>query len=876
MYGDPSLGVRTGTAPGTGISISSVNTNNWLPNGDDCADDGVGYMSGSNYFFPSKVMANMWLNQGTQAQFNAAVPQLEISGLNKDSVYYVRMTTSTLYDTYGDPTQYTVAGLTVSSPQYLNIHNNSSTGITFQHVAPDVNGKIRIYVNTTSTTSYAGISGVQIISGSATIAAPVVHITSPDNNDVLAEETNIVINATATETGGTITKVEFYADTVKIGEDDTAPYSITWNNPNEGHYTITAKATDNTGTTGVATINVSIESLTSFWSMTGNIGMNADSNFVGNVDSVRLAFRTKNIERMSISPLGNVGIGTISPSAQLHTTGTVRLAGLKNDSTNSQPRMLVADTSGNLYYRNVGSGGVSSVGDGLGQTSSGISIGDSIPGPGPHSFNSNRYQYLNGHFYSIGGSVNNPVSKPVFRTYDNGDVTIGTTMDSAANNGNSNGLRYYAGIGLLQVGASDRLGFNPNIHTSVLVNGDDSNHIHGSLYNAFVAGDANTIAANSGMYDGILSGENNYVGDPVGLDQCVVVGYGNNIIGGLADGLVVGAGNTVSKPSSTVISVTGFQNNTADTARGSIISGSNNWYGGLWQFVAGNYLVNRTPGGTTLGNGSVDFTTLPYTGLQGVQAPGIANYPIFSIGNSTSNTAAIRSNALTMLFNGRTQINTTGSTTALSQSAVTPKAALDVVSTNTGVLLPRLTNAQRNAIVSGDLQNGLLLYNTDSSVFQYYNGSAWNSVGSGGPGKWQFTSGTQFDTVNNVGIGTNNTQGYKLAVNGAAIFTQIKVKTAANWPDYVFEKNYHLMPLSQLDKYVTANKHLPGVPSAGEVGKEGQDVGAGQAALLKKVEELTLYVIQMNKQMEQLNKKVEALKKLNKKLKKNQKSCNQK
>lgn len=353
VYGDPSLGVRTGTAPGTGISISSVNANYWLPNGDDCADDGVGYMSGSNYFFPQKVMANMWLNQGTGAQFSVAVPQLEISGLNPDSVYYVRMTTSTLYDTYGDPTQYTVAGLSVSAPQYLNIHNNSSTGITFQQVAPDANGKIRVYVNTTPTTNYGGISGVQIISGSATIAAPVVHITSPDNNDILAEETNIVINATATETGGTITKVEFYADTVKIGEDDTAPYSITWNNPNEGHYTITAKATDNTGTTGVSTINISVESLTSFWSMTGNIGMNPDSNFVGNVDSVRLAFRTKNIERMSISPSGNVGIGTTSPTTQLHTTGTVRFAGLTSDST--QNRVVVSDTSGKLYYRNVSS-----------------------------------------------------------------------------------------------------------------------------------------------------------------------------------------------------------------------------------------------------------------------------------------------------------------------------------------------------------------------------------------------------------------------------------------------------------------------------------------------------------------------------------------
>jgi uncharacterized coiled-coil protein SlyX len=350
--GDPSLAVRTATDPATGITISSINTNNWMPNGDVCAEDGIGAY-GTSFFFPQAIMACMWLNQGTQAAFNSAVPQLEISGLHTDSVYFIRMTASNLYDDGSDPTSYSVSGLTVQPAQFLNVHDNTANGITFQRVAPDANGKIKVYVNTTATSYYAGISGIQIISGSASIAMPTVHITSPADNDVLAEETNIVINATATETGGTISKVEFFADTVKIGEDATAPYSINWNNPNEGHYLITAKATDGAGTTNSASINIGVESLTSFWSMTGNIGMNADSNFVGNVDSVRLAFRTKNIERMGISPIGNVGIGTINPTAQLHTTGTVRFAGLTGDST--QNRVLVTDTSGKVFYRNVSS-----------------------------------------------------------------------------------------------------------------------------------------------------------------------------------------------------------------------------------------------------------------------------------------------------------------------------------------------------------------------------------------------------------------------------------------------------------------------------------------------------------------------------------------
>lgn len=875
VSGDPSVAVLTATDPVSHISISSVSTNNWFPNGDACYADGAGSY-GTSFFFPQSVMGFMWLNQGSQAQYNAAVPQFEISGLNKDSVYYVRMTGSYLYGSDGDPTLYTVAGLTVQSTQSLNIGGNTASGITFQQVKPDANGKIRVYVNTNSSSVFAGISGIQIISGSATVNMPTVHITSPANNDVLAEETSIVINATATESGGSITKVEFFADTTKIGEDATAPYSISWPNPDAGHYLITAKATDATGTTNTATINISVESLTSFWSMTGNIGMNADSNFVGNVDSVRLAFRTRNIERMSIAPLGNVGIGTINPTAQLHTTGTVRLAGLKNDSTNTQPRMLVSDTSGNLYYRSL-SGGTLSAADGLGQTSSGIALGDSIPGPGPHSFTTNRYQYLNGHMYSIGGSVNDPVNHPAFRVYNNGDLAAGTTMDTSVNTTDQLGLRYYAKQGYLEIGASDRIDTtqNPIVYgiwpsSGIIINSDESNVIKGKLMNTVFTGDLNYIQTGSWMENNFITGEKMYF-------DSTAVGMIRNFIGGFhhyfaaeADASVIDGFNTsITKPVQSML-IGGYFHQTLDTAQGSIIGGSGVHFGGLGQLGVGRFLVNRTPCGSVLGNANVDFTTLPFTGKRATTVPNIGSYPLFSLGNSSDNGpggwATVNSNALTVLYNGRTQINTTGFTNNLTQTDVTPKAALEVVSTNTGVLLPRLTNAQRNAIVAGDLQNGLLLYNTDSSVFQYYNGSAWSSVGSGASttGRWMLSGGTQFDTVNSIGIGTSNTQGYKLAVNGTAIFTKIKVKTAENWPDYVFGHDYRLMPLRELDQYISVNRHLPGLPSAGEVGTEGQDVGANQAALLKKVEELTLYVID-------LNKKVEALSRENQRLKKNQK-----
>ncbi|THU31128.1 hypothetical protein FAM09_29025 [Niastella caeni] len=110
-----------------------------------------------------------------------------------------------------------------------------------------------------------------------------------------------------------------------------------------------------------------------------------------------------------------------------------------------------------------------------------------------------------------------------------------------------------------------------------------------------------------------------------------------------------------------------------------------------------------------------------------------------------------------------------------------------------------------------------------------------------------------------VGIGTSDPKTYKLAVNGSAIFTLVKVKAAATpWPDYVFHSTYSLRPLSELEQYIKKNHHLPEVPSATEVEKNGLDLGDNQAVLLKKIEELTLYAIEQDKRLEEQNKKQEA------------------
>ena len=307
VYGDPHLGVRTATA--SGISITTVSTANWSPSsGDGCAAAGIGAYP--TYYMPG--MGNCYLQyNGTAynlALYNALMPQFELTGLNPDSSYILRMSASDVV--YGGSTTYTVAGASVAGSQTLTTWHNQSQGITFQNVYPDGTGMIKVYVNGSSTSDYCFISGIEVFSGSANVGTPVVALTTPANGTIFSEGGNINIAATATETGNTIASVQFYADSTLIGQATTAPYTMTWTDPAPGSYRISAVATDNVGTINTAQANIAVESLNYFWSTTGNIATSGDTFFVGTVDTNRLAFRTNNVERMTILKDGTVGIGT--------------------------------------------------------------------------------------------------------------------------------------------------------------------------------------------------------------------------------------------------------------------------------------------------------------------------------------------------------------------------------------------------------------------------------------------------------------------------------------------------------------------------------------------------------------------------------------
>lgn len=114
-----------------------------------------------------------------------------------------------------------------------------------------------------------------------------------------------------------------------------------------------------------------------------------------------------------------------------------------------------------------------------------------------------------------------------------------------------------------------------------------------------------------------------------------------------------------------------------------------------------------------------------------------------------------------------------------------------------------------------------------------------------------------------VGIGTEILGDEILGVKGKIRAAEIKVESE-NWPDYVFAEDYSLTSLPELEKYILKNRHLPEVPEAAKVHLEGIELGKLNSLLIKKIEELTLHLIQKDKEimdLKSLNQKVQELEK---------------
>lgn len=161
-----------------------------------------------------------------------------------------------------------------------------------------------------------------------------------------------------------------------------------------------------------------------------------------------------------------------------------------------------------------------------------------------------------------------------------------------------------------------------------------------------------------------------------------------------------------------------------------------------------------------------------------------------------------------------------------------------------------------NFYTANEAAFGGAIFPTDTSLVIWSNSSvnnylvfqpSWGNTGIGTytPNAKLHLNGVQL-------IGSNSAfpaTGYQLSVDGKIIAEEVKVQLSTSWPDYVFGEGYKLMPIDELEKSIQQNKHLPNIPSAADVTAEkGIVLGEMNRKLLEKIEELTLYIIQLKKE----------------------------
>ena len=242
-----------------------------------------------------------------------------------------------------------------------------------------------------------------------------------------------------------------------------------------------------------------------------------------------------------------------------------------------------------------------------------------------------------------------------------------------------------------------------------------------------------------------------------------------------------------------------------------------------------------TPGATVDVNGSLKSNSLT------IGTTVASNYPARIVGSSTAQ-------GFPLLYLSESTPATTGVTYCLSAvhsgGAASGRTAYGISATSTGNFPSGGKNIGGAFNASGNTTNYSIQIGGPSAGannYAIYSASSAQSYFAG-----------------NIGIGTASPDTFKLKANGTIKAKEVVVEVI-DWPDYVFEDGYTLQPLEELEKEVRTTKRLPGIPSAAEIGARGLHVAEMQAKMMKKIEELTLYVIEIKKDNALLHARVSKL-----------------
>jgi len=369
------------------------------------------------------------------------------------------------------------------------------------------------------------------------------------------------------------------------------------------------------------------------------------------------------------------------------------------------------------------------------------------------------------------------------------------------------------GTGITSGNANAFIGFNSGSNNT---NGASNVFIGVNAGNSNVGGSSNLfLGSNAGV--GNLSGNlNTFIGSSSGVTNST--GNGNMFIGFSS----------------------GYYNSTGgDNIMLGISSGLNNTSGSTNVFIGSNSGYNNTTGASNTFIG-VNSGSPVNANLINATAIG-ANATV-----STINTLVL-GNAATTIIGAGLAANNSGLKFANLSSASTP-----------------VTTSGANKVLSVDGTGNVILVSLAGGV-------TTTGVGSPVAENWKESDGYLYNnSTNGVVIKGSGLDGNALIVKGGVLSKEVNVKVEGSeaWPDYVFKSNYKRMSLGDVEKFIAINGHLPNVPSATEMAISGNNLGKTDVKLLEKVEELTLYLLDMKKindaqaaQLKSLKKSVNSLKK---------------
>ncbi|MFN3840769.1 MAG: hypothetical protein ACK4RF_08680 [Cyclobacteriaceae bacterium] len=206
---------------------------------------------------------------------------------------------------------------------------------------------------------------------------------------------------------------------------------------------------------------------------------------------------------------------------------------------------------------------------------------------------------------------------------------------------------------------------------------------------------------------------------------------------------------------------------------------------------------------------------------------------------------SLSSSGLFLNTNGTTRVTILNSNGFVGIANSSPSELLHV-NGNARAMQFNSVNGSFNALATSNIN--LLTNGTNRVTILSSNGNV--GIGTTSPTALLHVNGAL--NASTVQVGSSLPGSYKMAVGGKIICEEVVVKLQANWPDYVFEAGYQLPTLEELQLFIAKNKHLPGIPSAKEVADKGVALGEINTKLLQKIEELTLYIIELKKDMETL------------------------